>query len=83
MEFVDEVAIENATASEARIAFLNLDLIVQAHPLLRTWRPVSSEIRGRCTCLHIELVDNIMGFEMLCKQERCSRPLFPQQLEQP
>ena len=77
MEFVDEVAIENSTASEARIAFLNLDLIVQAHPLLRTWRPVSSEIRGRCTCLHIELVDNIMGFDVVYQAEMIYDPQDP------
>lgn len=77
MDFSDEVVIEGASASEARISFLNMDLIVQAHPLLRSWRQVSSETRGSCTCSHIELVDNILGFDVVYRAEMIFDPLDP------
>ncbi len=77
MDFSDEVVIEGASASEARISFLNMDLIVQAHPLLRSWRQVSSETRGSCTCSHIELVDSILGFEVVYRAEMIFDPLDP------
>lgn len=77
MEFSDEIFIEGIAASEARISFLNLDSIVQAHPLLQSWRPVSSETRGSCTCLHIELVDKIMGFDVVYRAEMIYDPLDP------
>ena len=77
MEFSDEIVIEGIAASEARSSFLNLDLIIQAHPLLQSWRPISSETRGNCTCLHIELVDKIMGFEVVYRAEMIYDPLDP------
>ncbi len=77
MDFSDEVVIEGASASEARISFLNMDLIVQAHPLLRSWRQVSSETRGSSTCSHIELVDNILGFDVVYRAEMIFDPLDP------
>ena len=77
MEFSEDVVIEGASAKEARIAFLNMDLIVEAHPLLRSWRLVSSEHRDGSTCSHIELVDQIMGFNVIYQAEMLFDPLDP------
>ena len=77
MEFSEDVVIDGATASAARTAFLNMDLIVEAHPLLTSWRLVSSEQRGNCTCSHIELVDRLMGFDVIYRAEMIFDPLDP------
>ena len=77
MEFSEDAVVEGITASQARIAFLDMDLIVQAHPLLKSWRLVSSENRGSLILSHIELVDKIMGFDVVYQADMIFDPLDP------
>lgn len=77
MEFSEDVIVEGIAARQARVAFLNMDLIVQAHPLLKSWRMVSSETRGSSCISHIELVDKIMGFDVMYRADLIFDPLDP------
>jgi hypothetical protein len=77
MEFSEDAVVEGIAASEARIAFLNMDLIVQAHPLLKSWRLISSETRGNLVVSHIELIDKIMGFDVAYQAAMTFDPIDP------